>query len=285
MSGDRKRLDKIRARLSAKQRVIQWLEEALAFDSPEAYVDSRFEQFGGARPWGDIASDVEAGVQCAMKGSDRETVAQTVRTALRDACFLSRLVLNLNWFVNEPLTTLRLRAALGARGLQLGLASGVAGARGWTRLGRARHEVHALAQEVFGIEAVVALIRRRYFNGHAILFPCRQAAMADLTETVRVLADECNRLATEQTDQAPGAKGPANGATDSGRGAREVSRVDLEAAQDLAKSRAVSAARFQVDMAKADTLVFLEDIEGADRVLGPYLGRSHGPFGPWRTTG
>ena len=198
-----RRLRHAEAALSSKQQVLYWLDQALKFGSEERYFQWLRKQPTSELPRIKIINAVTDVVRGRLKGQPPETVARAIRSAEQEVVFLTQLVIDLHLRMKTECDLLDLRAALCARTLQvLVLVCSPSQQRenAW-----APEDVEALAllacnqvreflRGVLCLEMTVKTIQDRYFDGHAVVFPHRAAAIATAHETANVLEREARAI-------------------------------------------------------------------------------------------
>jgi len=170
-----RRLDKVEAALTPTQRILAWLDEAHAYGSLSAYVDSLLDKPPDEFPVNRLANDAATATRAALRGKPAETVGTAVRTALRATIFRFQLVLRINVVAHETIDRETLIYAVFAGQLAL-----LAGENRQERLTDEPH-LRRLAQcrditisRVDGWRAAQearSIAEERYLGGRAALFP------------------------------------------------------------------------------------------------------------------
>jgi len=96
-----RRLAKVEAVLTPTQRVLAWLDEAHAFGSLSAYVDSLLDQPPDAFPINRLAREAATATRAALRGKRPEIVDAAVRKSLRATVFRFELVMRINVVTHE----------------------------------------------------------------------------------------------------------------------------------------------------------------------------------------
>ncbi len=181
----KRRLDKLEGSLSPKEAVLHWLDEAHAFGSLPAYVESLVEQPEAMQPFVALPNRVSNAIWETMRAKRTSAIKTATREAIGDTIFLLRLVIGLNVHVEETLRTERLRhaalvwwsRALHAEGAKSGDRSG------WERSDAVHRGI------LLGTERARAAAEARYLDGHDILFPELATEWHDLCAAGESLAD------------------------------------------------------------------------------------------------
>jgi len=255
-----RRVEKLESALSPRTATLRWLAEAHAFGSPRAYLDRLLDQPGSASPFHRVPAAAAAAATAANRGQPRESVAEAVRAAVRDALFLVHLALEINALFEETESFERVRrVALSYETEAICLAhelasfDPVAGGAGhaerWAdSLARAR----AWLGELYVIEEARTLLERRYLDGQSCLFPELASGWAALLEDAEALVGLLHKVSLDEPagDRRRTRRAQPNG-------------LDLEALRASARERAEAAAARLVDTARAGALDSLGDREGA----------------------
>jgi hypothetical protein len=98
-----RRLDKVEAGLTPTQRVLAWLDEAHAWGTLSAYVDSLLDRSPDEFPINRLATDAAAATRAALWGKPPETVATAVRKTVLATVFRFHLVLRINVVAHETI--------------------------------------------------------------------------------------------------------------------------------------------------------------------------------------
>jgi hypothetical protein len=98
-----RRLDKVEAALTPTQRVLAWLDEAHAWGTLSAYVDSLLDKSPDDFPINRLAADTVTATRAALRGKPPETAAAAVRKAVLATVFRFHLVLRINVVAHETI--------------------------------------------------------------------------------------------------------------------------------------------------------------------------------------
>jgi hypothetical protein len=199
MKAAMRRLRHAEAALSSKQQVLNWLDQALKFGSEERYFQWLRKQPTSELPRIKIINAVTDVVRGRLKGQPPETVARAIRSARQEVVFLTQLVLDLHLRMKTECDLFDLQAALCARTLQvLVLVCSPSRQRedAWAPENTealaflACNQVQEFLRGVLCLEMTVKTLQDRYFDGRAVVFPHKSAALATTHETAKVLARE-----------------------------------------------------------------------------------------------
>jgi hypothetical protein len=275
MKAANRRLDKVEAALLPKQQVLRWLDHAFSFGTEEEYFAWQMKQPPDDRPRVGIPRKVEASVRAAMRGEPANIVDRAVNQAVRDVFFLTQLVIDANLLVHERCRELELRVALGARGLQLlevhtavrgaGLAGNL-GNRNY-RAAAVQGEIEALVRDSEVLEKAVEAIRRRYFDGHSILFHGTAGHLARVEHLTQALVAEYDGLSQgrgESVRRSPSSSAPD---TDVGGVSPGLPVLDPDTVRRDARAEGVALARYRAYLAKAHVLWDLGRLAAGDAVF------------------
>ena len=198
MTRNEDRLASIEAALPPLAATLLWLEEALPFPSPAAYVAWLLEQPGLAGPLDRVPAQAVANAARVHRGEPWGAVFDACRVAERDAVSLVTLVLELNaeaqraieigklrlgWLVAEWRVLLLESKPDDRRSPSPGRTRGSSSSDGWNAwVGK----VASHLTEIYALEAARLQLEREHLAGHATLF----AGVATAVEELRV-ASEC----------------------------------------------------------------------------------------------
>ena len=101
MGGNRQRLDKVQAGLTAKQSFLVWMAEAHKYNSLEDYVETFRDEPLSAWPCSRLPEQVAQAVAEAKKGQPKKEILLQKRQALLDLLFLIHLHHNMNSLFNS----------------------------------------------------------------------------------------------------------------------------------------------------------------------------------------
>ena len=162
-----RRLDRLEGSLHPKEAVKRWLDEAHAYGSLPAYVDSIIDQPETAQPFIALPSQVEKAVWEATRGRRLGFIKEVTLEAVGDTVFLLRLVVGLSTCVAEILRVDRLRHAALVGWSRALDAEGVKSAdrSDW------RRGVASLHGTLIGTERARAAAEAKYLDGHDCVFP------------------------------------------------------------------------------------------------------------------
>ena len=198
-SGER-RLAKIEISLSPTQAVLLWLEEAHQHGSLQGYARWLKEQPEAAYPLVHLPRQVRNAVRDAARGQRRQDIDALILRAERDVTFLFKLFMEAHARVLDA----RKADALGTVWLLERLRRFSTATRQQLREEAStwRELALPLAAESFALTEMVETVERRYFGGHAVLFPDEADHLAQSNQcwnTVLALyADGLERLPAKQ---------------------------------------------------------------------------------------
>jgi hypothetical protein len=255
MTTSKRRLDKIDVSLTPKQAILLWMGQAHQHDTMEQYVRALKDGADSAWHLVDLPEQVAVGVRQALKGQPREEVSRRVRQAVRDVLFLFHLHQQVNRKLMEQqeafLFRLRwLRAELGRlryqKMVRQASLSGIR--RGLPRrqeVKRWQEEAERFLGELQGLHLAVLAIRKRYFDGHDLLFPALTEGLNYLVKAMEVLVEMFNE------DLAP----------------KKGARTDMSAVQARAGTVGTTQVAFLVDMARAEALDHMGETQAAAAIV------------------
>jgi hypothetical protein len=255
-----RRVEKLESALSPRTATLHWLAEAHAFGSPRAYLDWLLDQPGSAWPLNRVPAMAAAAAMAAMRGQPRESVAEAVRAAVRDALFLVDLVLEINAEIEETEGLERVRrVALSYETEAICLAQELArfdplsgGADHAERWADSLARARAWLSGLYVIEEARTLLERRYLDGQSCLFPELASGWTALLEDAEALVGLVHKVSLDE---------PAGGRRRMRRA--QTKGLDLAALRASARERAEAAAARLVDTARAGALDSLGDRKGA----------------------
>ncbi|HUU11391.1 MAG TPA: hypothetical protein VM431_12770 [Phycisphaerae bacterium] len=199
-----RRLAKVEADLTPKQRVLQWLDEALEAGSTEAYCRQMFDEPVSEWPGTRLTEAVAEATRKRLRGYPREAVESRARDAARDILFLLSLVGETNRSVTRKVKEFTWAAALCARGIEVAVLRPEAGGNREATLSRrgltlsdVRSEIVAFAAQVSLVRHAVNIVSRRYFDGHPILFPGTAESLSEATKTSAILVEAYNEAVSD----------------------------------------------------------------------------------------
>lgn len=186
-----RRVAKVEAALTPTQRVLAWLDEAHAFGSLSAYVDSLLDQSPDAFPINRLARDTATSTRTALRGKRPETVDAAMRKALRATILRFELVMRINVMAHEMVDRETLIYAAFAGQLAL-LASEDQPERltdqGYLRrLAMCRDVTASRVNELLAAQRARSIVEERYLDGHAALFP---DAVRDVAERLQLAQEQ-----------------------------------------------------------------------------------------------
>ena len=202
-----RRLRAIEGGLTAKQAIIMWMEEAHQFSYPLAYARWLSQQPRHAYPLNRMANQMAAAVREGRSGQPRRAAEGTLKSALRDLCFLFFLEQAAVSHAHHELEKLELRLALvkaqfdsflqqQAHHRHLLIASletlvpddpGEPRVRALAQVRESAESLRDAAadwasaeqearREVASLRGVSKLIAERYFDSHSVLYPAQEEA-------------------------------------------------------------------------------------------------------------
>jgi len=170
-----RRLAKVEAALTPTQRVLVWLDEAHAFGSLSAYVDSLLDQPPDVFPINRLAREAATATRAALRGKRPETVDAAVRKCLRATIFRFELVMRINVVTHEMIDREVLIYAVFAG--QLALLAGEDRPERLTeegfvrRLCQCRDITMSRVDEMLAAQEARSIVEERYLDGRGALFP------------------------------------------------------------------------------------------------------------------
>lgn len=170
-----RRLDKVEAALTPTQRVLAWLDEAHAYGTLSAYVDSLLDKPLDEFPVNRLADDAATATRAALRGKPAETVGTAVRKVLRATVFRFQLVLRINVVAHETIDRETLMYAV--FGEQLALLASQERAERLTdegylrRLAQCRDITGWRVDGWLAAQEARSMAEERYLDGRAALFP------------------------------------------------------------------------------------------------------------------
>jgi len=187
-----RRLDKVEAALAPTQRVLAWLDEAHAWGTLSAYVDSLLDKSPDDFPINRLADDAARATRSALRGKPAETVGIAVRKAVRATVFRFHLVLRINVVAHETIDRETLIYVAMAGQLAL-LGQDVRPERlsddgHLTRLGQWRDLAMARVDHWLAVQQARSMAEERYLEGRAALFPDAAADEAERLKASMELA-------------------------------------------------------------------------------------------------
>jgi hypothetical protein len=170
-----RRLATLEATLTPLQRVLAWLEEAHAFGSLDAYVDSLLDEPPDAFPINRLARGAAEAARKEARRAPANVVDSAVRTALRATVFRFELVMRINVVAHEMID----REVLVYAALAGPLAMLVSDDRAdrltdpiylW-RIAQCRDVTMLRVDELLAEQEARSITENRYLGGHPALFP------------------------------------------------------------------------------------------------------------------
>jgi hypothetical protein len=187
-----RRLDKVEAALTSTQRVLAWLDEAHAWGTLSAYVDSLLDKTPDDFPINWLADDAATATRAALRGNPAESVGIAVRKAVRATVFRFHLVLRINVVAHETIDRETLIYVAMAGQLAL-LGQDVRPERlsdngHLSRLGQWRDLAMTRVDHWLAVQQARSMAEKRYLDGRAALFPDPAADEAERLKASMELA-------------------------------------------------------------------------------------------------
>jgi len=269
MKASARRLNQVEEILTPKQRVFQWLGHAQEFESAEGYCLKMFRWPVSEWPGEKLTKAAAAAARERLKGYPREVVETAARDAVRDVLFLLGLVGEMNAFVADKFSVFETQAGLCARGLQLAaVLRGPAPKAGsgpaccgpsWQDV---RREIIAFATQVSATLQAVALISRKFFDGHPILFTRTDGYLSKSQRTAETLVETYNEAVADTPPQvSKGKRGTVKAGADS------PEAIEENEFQGTSLAAMASIVREKVTEAKARAAWQIGETELATQVL------------------
>jgi hypothetical protein len=195
-----RRLAALETSLGPTERVLAWLDEAQAFGSLEAYVDSLLDQPPEAFPINRLAREAASAARTEVK-RPAEAVDEAVRRALRATIFRFELVIRINVVAHEMIDreTLIHLAFAGQVGVLISdeRAERRADPAYLRQLGVCRDMLLQRVDELLAAQEARSIAETRYLDGHTALFPVaadRWAEQVRLSQELAVMTDRIAEL-------------------------------------------------------------------------------------------
>lgn len=195
-----RRLDKVEVALTPLQRVLAWLDEAHAFGSLEAYVDSLLDRPPDAFPINRLAREAADAARAEVKRPP-EAVDEAVRRALRATVFRFELVMRINVVAHEMIDRETLLYAAFAGQVAVLLCDDrderLTDPTYFGQLGVCRDTVFQRVDELLAAQEARSIAEARYLDGRAALFPDevdRWREQVRLSQELAVMADRVAEL-------------------------------------------------------------------------------------------
>jgi hypothetical protein len=195
-----RRLAALETSLGPTERILAWLDEAQAFGSLEAYVDSLLDQPPETFPINRLAREAASAARTAVR-RPAEAVDEVVRRALRATIFRFELVVRINVVAHEMIDReMLIYAALAGQVALL-----VNEERTERRLDPAysprmvqcRDVTAGRVDELLAAQEARSIAEQRYLGGHPALFPHgidQFAVQLRLAQELAVMADRIAEL-------------------------------------------------------------------------------------------
>jgi hypothetical protein len=259
-----RRLRHAEAALSSKQQVLNWLDQALKFGSEERYFQWLRKQPTCELPRIKIINAVTGDVRGRLKGQPPVVIERAIRSTRQEVIFLTQLVIDLHVRMNTECDLFDLQAALCARTLQVLVLvcspsqqkednQAPEGTEALVHL--ACNQVQEFLLGVLCLETTIKTLQDRYFDGRAVVFPHRAAALATAHETAKVLEREARAIVGAWKDRL------------SQSAKMEEALVGEEALAKEAAAAALSSARNMATLAKAEAYGATDCLEQAKAVI------------------
>jgi hypothetical protein len=194
-----RRLDKVEAALQPTQWVLAWLDDAHAFGTLSAYVDSLLDKSPDEYPINRLAHDAATATRAALRGKPAETVGTAVRKAVRATVFRFHLVLRMNVVAHEMIDRETLLYAVYAT--QIALLTRDDRPERLTdegylrRLGQCRDITISRVDGWLAAQQARSIAEERYLDGRAAVFPDTAKDEADRLRSCMELAVMADAIA------------------------------------------------------------------------------------------
>jgi hypothetical protein len=195
-----RRLAALETALGPTERVLAWLDEAQAFGSLEAYVDSLLDQPPEAFPINRLAREAASAARTEVK-RPAEAVDEAVRRALRATIFRFELVIRINVVAHEMVD--REVLVYAALACQLAMLMSAERTERRTdlaysrRMAQCRDVAAGRVVELLAEQEARSIVEKRYLGGHPALFPDgidHWAEQLRLAQELAVMADRIAEL-------------------------------------------------------------------------------------------
>jgi len=196
-----RRLAALETSLSPTGRILAWLDEAHAFGSLSAYVDSLLDQPPEAFSINRLAHDAASAARLDLSRKPAEVVDAAVRRALRATIFRFDLVIRINVVAHELIDREALLYLVFAGQLGLLVSADRAERRSdpthLRRMAQCRDLTALRVAELVAAQEARSSAERRYLDGHPALFPDGVDHWVErlrLAEELAVMADRIAEL-------------------------------------------------------------------------------------------
>ena len=255
------RLAKIEKNLTPQQVVLAQLDEALRrFDSYQGWADWRLER-PDESPRSQAVSATRDAIRNTMKGQPKDAVAKAEDAAVREAVFLTTLLLNVRGQLRDSQAACGLEACVCARGVQVLLLRDAIGedVRSGDSLMAIREQVQDCVTKLYLHRLLIDLVGKHYFSGQPILFPSTARRLEALIDTAEVIVEEYNEFVR---------------GTFAADGLRPGLLIDLAVAQDRARAALAKEVAYAVRQAKGETMIQVGSMaEGRALLIDAYKKR------------
>jgi hypothetical protein len=193
-----RRLAALETSLGPTERVVAWLDEAQAFGSLEAYVDSLLDQPPETFPINRLAREAATAARTEVKGP-AVAVDEAVRRALRATIFRFELVIRINVVAHEMIDREALIYAALAGQLAMLLSEERTERRSdptySRRMAQCRDVTAGRVAELLAAQEARSIAEQRYLGGHPALFPDGIDQWAERLRLAQALAVMADRIA------------------------------------------------------------------------------------------
>lgn len=200
-----RRLAALETSLTPTRRVLAWLDEAHAFGSLDAYVDSLLDQPPEAFPLNRLTREAAGATRKTLRGKSAEVVDAAVRKTLRATVFRFELVLRINVVGHDMLDREQLLQLAFAGQLGTLVSADRRQRRGdpehVRRIAQCRQVMIDRVNELLAAEQARAIAEERYLDRHPALFPETAATWGERVHEMQKLAVLADGLA--EHDGAP----------------------------------------------------------------------------------
>jgi len=194
-----RRLTTLELTLSPTQRVVAWLDEAHAFGSLNAYVDSLLDQPADAFPINRLARETVNATRAALRGKPPEVVDPAVRRSLRDTIFRFDLAMRINVTAHEMIERQQLLYLVFAGQLALLSSDDFRERRAdvahLDRMAQCRDLAMQRVVELLAAQQARSMAEQRFLGGHPTLFPEGLRLWEERLHEAQRLAVMADRLA------------------------------------------------------------------------------------------
>lgn len=194
-----RRLTTLELTLTPTQRVVAWLDEAHAFGSLNAYVESLLDQPADSFPINRLARETVNATRAGLRGKPPEVVDPAVRRSLRDTIFRFDLAMRINVIGHEMIDRELLLYLVFAG--QLALLSSDdrrerrAEVAHLDRLAQCRDLATQRVVELLAAQEARSMAEQRFLDGHPTLFPEGLRLWEERLHEAQTLAVMADRLA------------------------------------------------------------------------------------------